>query len=80
MSWKPEVIADASGNWSGNACRFATKEEAEQYVLDLSMRWFAVRETRVIEVDDPVNYRVVRRADNRLYFESTDGKAEQRAG
>ena len=27
------------------------------------MRWFAVRETRVVESDDPVNYRYV---DGRL--------------
>jgi hypothetical protein len=30
---------------------------------DLMMRWFAVRETRVIESDHPVNYRYV---DGRL--------------
>jgi len=26
-------------------------------VQDLMMRWFAVRETRVVQSDDPVNYR-----------------------
>ena len=57
MSFKPEVIADSSGQWCGNALRFATREEAEANVRDLMMRWFAVRETRVIESDDPVNYR-----------------------
>ena len=57
MSFKPEVIADSSGNWSGNALRFATREEAEANVQDLMMmRWFAVRDTRVVECDDPVNY------------------------
>jgi hypothetical protein len=59
MSWKPEVIADSSGKWCGNALCFATREEAEANVLDLSMRWFAVRETRVVESADPVNYRYV---------------------
>jgi hypothetical protein len=63
MSWKPEVIADNSGKWVGNALRFATREEAEANVYDLSMRWFAVRDTRVVECDDPVNYRWV---DGRL--------------
>ena len=63
MSFKPEVIADSSGKWCGNALRFATREEAEANVRDLMMRWFAVRETRVIECDDPVNYRYV---DGRL--------------
>jgi len=55
-SYAPEVIADNSGQWCGNQLRFATKEEAEQNVFDLSMRWIAVRETRVVESDEPVNY------------------------
>jgi len=41
-----------------NALRFQTKEEAEQYVADLASRWFAVRSTRVVESDEPVNYRI----------------------
>lgn len=56
MSWKPEVIADSSGKWAGNALRFATKEEAEANVANLASRWMLVRETRVVESDDPVNY------------------------
>lgn len=56
MSWKPEVIADSGGKWYGNALRFATKEEAEANVRDLSSRWLAVRDTRVVESDAPVNY------------------------
>ena len=57
MSYAPEVIADNSGKWAGNALRFATKEEAESNVRDLANRWFSVRETRVVESTDPVNYR-----------------------
>ena len=63
MSWKPEVIADSSGKWYGNALRFATREEAAANVRDLMMRWFAVRDTRVVKTDDPVNYGYV---DERL--------------
>jgi hypothetical protein len=59
MSWKPEVIADASGKWAGNALRFATREEAEIYVKDLFHRWTLVTDTRVVECDDPVNSRLV---------------------
>jgi hypothetical protein len=59
MSWKPEVIADQPGKWNGNALRFATKEEAEANVRDLSMRWTLVRDTRVVESTDPVNYQWV---------------------
>jgi hypothetical protein len=59
MSWKSEVIADSSGKWSSNALRFATREEAEANVQGLMMHWFAVRETRVVECDDPVNHRYI---------------------
>lgn len=59
MSFKPEVIADSSGKWVGNALCFATREEAEHYVADLAMRWTLVRETRVVESEEPVNYKIV---------------------
>ena len=59
MSFKAEVIADASGNWSGNALCFATPEQASAYATDLMMRWLAVRDTRVVESNDLVNYRYV---------------------
>jgi len=56
-SFKPEVIADSTGKWCDNALRFTTREEAEAQVFNLMMRWTAVRETRVVESDDPPNYR-----------------------
>ena len=59
MSWKPEVQTVRDGPWDGNALRFATEAEAREYVLDLMMRWSSVRDTRQIEVDEPVNYRMV---------------------
>jgi hypothetical protein len=64
MSWAPEVIADSSGKWTGNQLRFATEREARMWVDDLSMRWISVQETRVVQSEDPVNYRIV----------ETDGK------
>ena len=57
MSFKPEVIAEANGKWVGNAVRCATPEEALAYVNDLAMRWTSVRETRVVESEDPVTAR-----------------------
>jgi hypothetical protein len=57
-SYAPEVIADSSG-WSGNALRFPTAEEAEEWVQDLSRRWLLVQETRVVASDDPPNYKLV---------------------
>jgi len=56
-SFKPEVIADSSGKWCGNSLRFETREEAEGNVFDLSMRWMLVRETRVVESEDPPTHR-----------------------
>jgi len=55
-NFAPEVIADDSGKWTGNALRFATFDEANAYVKDLYSRWTSVRETRVVESDEPVNY------------------------
>jgi hypothetical protein len=57
MSFKAEVIADSSGKWCGNMLRFATEDEAQKYVQDLSWRWTLVRDTRVVASDEPVNYR-----------------------
>lgn len=59
MSFAPEVIADSSGKWCGNALRFATREEAQANVEDLMSRWMMVTDTRVVESTDPVNYRWV---------------------
>ena len=59
MSYKPEVIADSSGKWFGNALRFATYDEAFANARDLSLRWFAVCDYRAVESPDPVNYRYV---------------------
>ena len=56
MSWKPEVIADSTGNWYGNQLRFATPKEALDNVLDLSGRWTSVRDTRIVECNDPVSH------------------------
>jgi hypothetical protein len=56
MSWKPEVIADNTGKWCGNALCFATKAEAEAYVTELAYRWSSVRNHRVVESEDLVSY------------------------
>lgn len=58
MSYAPEVIADHTEKWTGNGLRFETREEAQLWVYDLANRWFAVREVRVVESTDPVNYKL----------------------
>jgi hypothetical protein len=60
MSWKPEVIADNSGQWLGNGLRFATKKEAEDNARDLMWRWMAVKDTRAKRSKEPVNYAWIR--------------------
>lgn len=68
-SYRPMVLVDA--DFAGNALRFATREEAEANARDLMSRWMAVREIRVDESDDPVNYRWI---DGRLAaVEAVDG-------
>jgi hypothetical protein len=57
MSFKSEVIADSSGTWCSNSCRYATKLEAEQAGAELASRWFAVKQHRAAESTDPVNYK-----------------------
>jgi hypothetical protein len=56
-SYAPQVIADSSGKFYGNALRFPTREEAEANVADLAGRWLLVRDTRVVESEDEPNYR-----------------------
>jgi len=58
-SYKPEVQTDDSGKWYGNALRFATYDEAYNNARDLSFRWFAVREYRATECEEPANYSYV---------------------
>jgi len=65
-SYAIEVIAERNGTWTGNDIRVATREEGERYAQDLAYRWLAVREWRVVESSDPVNYRFVDRGLERL--------------
>lgn len=64
-AYVPEVIADSSGQWVGNGLTFATEDEAKRYVRDLEMRWMSVRDTRVVQVDQPVKNAFV---DGQLVF------------
>ena len=60
-SWKIEVntAGDPPDAWTSNGLRFASKEEADQYGLDLAMRWTAVRDVRSVPDEEPVNRRIV---------------------
>jgi hypothetical protein len=58
-SFKPEVIADNSGEWCSNNLRFPTREEAELYAIDLQRRWTLVQRWRVVGCDEDPNSRFV---------------------
>ena len=59
MSWKPEVQTANDEKFYGNALAFATKEEAEASAKDLYNRWTMCVGYRVVESDEPVNYKLV---------------------
>jgi hypothetical protein len=56
MSFKIEVREPRSTEWVGNALRFATYKEADEYGHDLLCRWFLPEEYLVVESEDAVNY------------------------
>ena len=58
-SWKPEVIADPSGEWSTNALRVRTEAEAQQSADDLASRWMAVTEWRAAPSEDLPTHQIV---------------------
>jgi hypothetical protein len=58
VSWAPEVVADSSGKWCGNALRFATQDEALASARDLMARWYLVTDCRAVPSADPVTYRM----------------------
>ena len=58
MSFKPSVSTDGGVTFNENALAFATYEEAEISVKDLTSRWVLVTDWRVIESDQPVNYAI----------------------
>jgi hypothetical protein len=60
MSWKPEVQVQGEGDkWHGNALRFGTKEEAEDYAFVLFWNWTSSTAYRVVEVEDQITYALV---------------------
>jgi len=66
MSYKPQVKVSGETSFNGNGQVFASRQEAEESALALMDRWFAVTEYRVVESDEPVNYKHVDGKDIRL--------------
>lgn len=61
ISYAVEVIADSTRIWVPNQVRVPSRAQAEAYALEMAQRWSLVRETRVVESTDPVNYTFVDR-------------------
>ncbi len=59
MSFKPEVVADSSGKFYGNALAFATYDEALANARDLANRWMLVTDYRATESSEPVSHTYV---------------------
>jgi hypothetical protein len=59
MSFKAGVKTPGDQEFCFNGLRFATHDEAKNYVLDLERRWTSVISTTVETSDDPVDYAFV---------------------
>jgi hypothetical protein len=56
-SYKPEIKAIGENEFCCNSLCFATYNEALESAEDLQSRWIMVKEIRVVESDQPVNYK-----------------------
>ena len=54
-SFKVMVLADNSGKYCGNGLRFANEQAAQDYAVDLAMRWMAVSDWKVEPSEDEPN-------------------------
>ena len=59
MSWMYEIKVYGDPKFYRNSVVFATKEEAEKAGYNKFFNWFSADEYRVVEVDEPVNYKWV---------------------
>ena len=66
MSFKPGVVTDDTGKLYSDGLAFATREEALASARELMGRWLMVRDTGVIESEEPVNYRFIDGANVRI--------------
>jgi hypothetical protein len=57
MSFKVAVRAVGENTFCQNGCAFATYGEADNAGSELLSRWFGADEYKVVESDQPVNYR-----------------------
>ena len=58
QSFKAEILTVNDPKWYSTSLRFATESEADQYGLDLILRWTASRDYRVVESEDSITYRI----------------------
>lgn len=51
-----QTVSCDPDDWTGNALRFDSVEEAREYGVDLWSRWTAVSKWRVVDQDGKVHY------------------------
>jgi hypothetical protein len=66
MGFKLGVKTAGDTEFISNALCFETEKEAEDYGNDLSSRWMAVKETKVLPSEETVNYRFTNGRAERL--------------
>lgn len=59
MRFKLGVKTAGDSDWVTNALCFETEKEAEEYGKDLYSRWIAVKETKVLPSNEPINCRFI---------------------
>lgn len=52
-SWRVDVTTTGDSTWATNALRFDTEENARLYARDLTGRWFAVKDYRIVPAETP---------------------------
>jgi hypothetical protein len=55
MTWASEILSE--GEWVGNGVVLATKEEAEDYGIEMLSRCILFKDAKVVPSEKPANYK-----------------------
>lgn len=67
VKYRAEVTGINENVWSGNAIEYDTIEEAEQYLNNLSMKWFGYDMSRIVPTTTPTRQKVD--YDNDMFYQ-----------
>jgi hypothetical protein len=57
MSYRVDVLASGESKYVSNGIRLATRKEATAYGEDISGRWMAVKDWKIVASKEPANYK-----------------------